>query len=89
MKIYINLPSKGKYIRLCQVDPIGAGNFVAITGPPDMKEIIVTVYQLSFFLQTVQRDRQCVKVLCEYTFYQVLYYRIENSIIITKQCKNK
>ena len=28
------------YIRLCQGDPIGSGIFVAITGPPEMKEII-------------------------------------------------
>ena len=33
--------------------------------------MIKKVYQLSFF--TNGAKGQCVKVLCEYTFYQVLY----------------
>ena len=31
---YINLSIKGKYTRLCQGDPTGAGILVAIMGPP-------------------------------------------------------
>ena len=54
------------YIRLCQGNPIGTDIFVAITGPPEMKETIIKVYQLSFF--TNGAKRQCVKVLYEYTF---------------------
>ena len=56
---------------MCQGDPIGVGIFVAITGPPEIKEMIKKVYQLSFF--TNGAKGQCVKVLCEYTFYPVLY----------------
>ena len=58
---------------------IGAGIFVAITGPPKMK--------WNFFANGAKG--QCVEVLCEYTFYQVLYYCLENNRIINKQCKNK
>ena len=47
-----------------------AGIFVAITGPPEINEMIKKVYQLSFF--TNGAKGQCVKVICEYTFYQVL-----------------
>ena len=54
------------YIRLCQGDRIGTDIFVAITGPPEMKEIIVKNYQLSFF--TNGAKGQCVKLLFEYTF---------------------
>ena len=57
----IDLSSKGKYIRLCQGDPIGAGIFVAITGPPEMKEIIEKVYQLSCFY------KRCKGTLCKST----------------------
>ena len=44
----MNLSNKGKYTRLCQGDPIGAGILVAIMGPPEMKEIILKFYELSF-----------------------------------------
>ena len=57
------------YIRLCQGNPIGADIFVAITGPPEMKEIIIKVYQLSFFINGAKG--QCVKVLFKYTFYEI------------------
>ena len=59
--------------------------FCRYHGPPEIKEIIKKVYQLSFF--TNGAKGQCVKVLCEYTCYQVLYlhmYCIKNSIIINK-----
>ena len=67
---YINLSSKGKYISLCQGHPIGAGIFVAITGPPEMKEITEKFINCHFF--TNGAERKCVKVLCEYIFYQNL-----------------
>ena len=59
---YINLSSKGKYISLCQGHPIGAGIFVAITGPPEMKEITEKVYQLSFFYKRC-REKMCKSTL--------------------------
>ena len=46
----------GKYISLCQGDPIGAGIFVAITWPPEIKEIILKSLSIGIFVQTVKRD---------------------------------
>ena len=40
----MNLSNKGKYKRLCQREPIGAGMLVAIMGPPKMKETLKKVY---------------------------------------------
>ena len=51
--------------------PLGQVFFVAITGPPEIKEMIKIVYQLSYF--TNGAKGQCLKILCEYTFYKVLY----------------
>ena len=41
---------------MVQGEPIGAGMFVATMGSPEMKEIIMKVYQLSFLYKLCKGD---------------------------------